>query len=203
MEGQEPHPCGACLVDPPPYQAHVSAYLYKGPARALVLLYKDKRRYPLAALIGTAVARVVLRRWPGAPYDCVVWVPSPLSRRLSRGFEPAGLVARAAARRLGLPARPLLTCRKRPRPQKGLSAAARRENVRAAFAAREAGLKGLRVLLVDDVRTTGATLAEAARVLVRGGAVVYAATFASVVARDFDFQAGDGPDSPGDGAREA
>lgn len=202
VEGQEPHPCGACLVEPPPYEAHVSAYLYKGPVRALVLLYKDKRRYPLAALLGTAVARAALRRWPGAPFDCVAWVPSPLSRRLSRGFEPAGLVARVAARRLGLPARPLLKCRKRPLPQKGLSAAARRENVRAAFALSKSEIEGLRVLLVDDVRTTGATLAEAARVLVRKGAVVRAATFAFVVTRDLDLAGGDGSDASGEAGRE-
>lgn len=202
VEGQESHPCGTCLVEPPPFEAHASAFLYKGPARALVLLYKDKRRYPLAALLGTAVARTVLRRWPGEAFDCVAWVPSPLSRRLGRGFEPAGLVAKAAARRLGVPARRLLQCRKRPRPQKGLTAAARRENVRAAFTAGKADLEGLRVLLVDDVRTTGATLAEAARVLVRRGAVVRAATFACAVRRDLDLVGGSGGEPPPGEGRE-
>jgi len=190
VEGQEDHPCGPCLTEPPPFEAHVSAYLYEGPVRALVLLYKERGRYPLAALLGTAVARAVRRRWPGEAFDCVAWVPSPFLRRMARGFEPAGLVAREAARRLGLPARRLLRCRKRPRPQKGLSAAARRRNVRGAFSAGNRNLKGLRILLVDDVRTTGATLSEAARTLRRKGARVKAATFAGVPPRRLDLAGG-------------
>jgi len=190
VEDQEDHPCGPCLTEPPPFEAHVSAYLYEGPVRALVLLYKERGRYPLAALLGTAVARAVRRRWPGEAFDCVAWVPSPFLRRMARGFEPAGLVAREAARRLGLPARRLLRCRKRPRPQKGLSAAARRRNVRGAFSAGNRNLKGLRILLVDDVRTTGATLSEAARTLRRRGARVKAATFACVPPRRLDLAGG-------------
>lgn len=183
--------CGPCLTAPPPFEAHVSAYLYEGPVRALVLLYKERGRYPLAALLGTAVARAVRRRWPGETFDCVAWVPSPFTRRMVRGFEPAGLVAQEAARRLGLPALRLLRCRKRPQPQKGLSAAARRRNVRGAFSARWGDLKGLRILLVDDVRTTGATLSEAARVLRRQGARVKAATFASAPPRPLDLAGGE------------
>jgi predicted amidophosphoribosyltransferase len=109
-----------------------------------------------------------------------------------RGFEPAGLIARAAARRLGLPCRRWLVPAKTATVQKGLSAAQRKRNLAGAFRSpRE--LKGLRLLLVDDVRTTGTTLKEAARTLVRAGAVVHAATFAFTPRRDLDLYASKEP----------
>ena len=186
VEGQDAHPCGECLRDPPAFEAHASAFVYDGPVRALVLLYKDQRRYPLARLLGRAVARRVKASWPEAVWDAVVFVPSPLRRRLVRGFEPAGLVAGEAAAMLGIPCRRWLTPRKAPRTQKGLSKAARKLNLRAAFAARKADVEGKRLLLVDDVRTTGTTLREASRALTRGGAVVHAVTFAMVLSRRLD-----------------
>lgn len=186
VEGQESHPCGECLAAPPAFHSHASAYVYAGPARVLVLLYKDQRRYPLASLLGHAVARRVRRAWPEASWDAVVYVPSTLRRRLARGFEPAGLMAMEAARALGLPCRRWLLPRKAPQAQKGLSRAGRRTNVRAAFTARKETVQGKRLLLVDDVRTTGATLREASRCLARAGAAVHAATFAMVLTRDLD-----------------
>lgn len=186
VEGQESHPCGECLAAPPAFHSHASAYVYAGPARILVLLYKDQRRYPLASLLGHAVAHRVRRAWPEASWDAVVYVPSTLRRRLTRGFEPAGLIAMEAARVLGLPCHRWLLPRKAPQAQKGLSRAGRRTNVRAAFTARKETVQGKRLLLVDDVRTTGATLREASRCLARAGAAVHAATFAMVLTRELD-----------------
>lgn len=186
VEDQDAHPCGQCLQDPPAFEAHASAFVYGGPVRVLVLLYKDQRRYPLARLLGRAIARRVKAAWPEAAWDAVVFVPSPLRRRLIRGFEPAGLVAREAARLLGIPCHRWLVPRKSPQAQKGLSKAARKLNMRAAFSARKADVEGQRLLLVDDVRTTGTTLREGARVLTRCGARVHAATFAMVLSRHLD-----------------
>ncbi len=189
VEGQEPHPCGECLQNPPHFEACTSAFVYRGPVRALVLLYKDRKRYPLARLMGRALARSVRRAWPETTWDAVVYVPSPWRRRWTRGFESAGLVAREAAAFLGLPCRRSLRPRKAPAAQKGLTRAQRRENVRAAFTATRGEVEGKRLLLVDDVRTTGATLRECARVLSRAGATVHAATFAVVLTRDLDLAA--------------
>ena len=197
MEGQDSHLCGECLADPPDFEAHVSAYVYEGPARHLILLYKDRLRYPLARLLGRAVARRARRRWPETRWDAVVYVPGPARRRLRRGFEPAGLIAREAARALGVPCRRWLRMRKAPAPQKGLTAAGRRRNLQGAFTADRAKVKGARLLLVDDVRTTGATLREAARVLARAGATVHAATFAMVLTRALDLMGG--TEGKGDG----
>lgn len=177
--------CGACLAEPPPFLAHRSAYLYEGPVRELLLLYKDAHRYPLAGLWGRAVARVVLQNWPGVRFDRVVPVPGTLARRLRRGFEPASLAAREAARALGAPFSRCLRLKRSPRPQKGLTASQRHENLRGAF--RSVGaLVRARVLLVDDVTTTGATLREAAKALSAAGAEVYAATAAMTPERVLD-----------------
>lgn len=198
VEGQEAHACGACLADPPAYAAHASAYVYAGPVRAAVLLYKDQRRYPLAGVLGVALARRVRRAWPECDWDAVVYVPGPWRRRMARGFEPAGLVAEAAARHLGLPCRRWLIPLKSPEPQKGLSAAGRRRNLQGAFGASRALLEGKRILLVDDIRTTGATLREASKVLIRAGAErVHAATVALVLTRELDMMdASKEPDEP-------
>jgi ComF family protein len=185
-EGQADHTCGECLRDPPAYEAHVSAYAYAGPVRALLLLYKDQRRYPLAPLLGRALARRVRRAWPGRTWDLVVYIPSALGKRMVRGFEPAGLVARACAQELGIPCRRALKPRRAVRTQKGLTSARRRENLSGAFWASAKELKGLRVLLVDDIRTTGTTLREAAKVLARAGATVHAATVAMTLKRELD-----------------
>jgi ComF family protein len=183
--------CGRCLADPPAYEAHASAWIYAGPVRSLMLLYKDQHRYPLARLLGRALARKVRRVWPEVIWDAVVYAPSPFRRRMARGFEPAGLIARSAADHLGIPCRRWLRMRKSPKPQKGLSAAARRRNLRGAFLAEKGALKGQRVLLIDDIRTTGATLRETARVLKRAGASVHAATVAMVLPRELDLISGD------------
>jgi predicted amidophosphoribosyltransferase len=95
-------------------------------------------------------------------------------------------MARETAKMLGIPCQRWLTPRKTPLPQKGLSKAARKLNVRAAFSASKDDVEGQRLLLVDDVCTTGATLREASRVLARHGATVHAATFAMVLSRHLD-----------------
>ncbi len=185
-EEQGGHTCGACLADPPCFQGHVSVYAYTGPVRLMVLLYKEKRRYPLAKLMGAAIARAARRRWPQAKWDAVVAVPSPLKRRLARGFEPAGLISLETASRLGLPLVTGLALRKTPAPQKQLTVKGRRANVQGAFVARPDNIRGKRILLVDDVITTGATLREAAMALRKAGAEVHAVTFAMTLKRDLD-----------------
>ena len=189
IEGQTSHVCGECLEDPPAFISHVSAFAYSGPVRSLLLLYKDQRRYALATVLGRALARKARRAWPDQAWDAVVYVPSPLRKRMVRGFEPAGLVAKAAAKWLGVPCHRHLKPRRAPRSQKGLTSAERRRNLAGAFSASKKRVEGLRVLLVDDIRTTGTTLREAARVLARAGAEVHAATVAMTLKRDLDLVA--------------
>jgi ComF family protein len=119
---------------------------------------------PLAALIG--------EQWPAAARDVAALVPVPLGRprERERGFNQAALLAERLARSLGVDVRPRWLARMRDtRPQSDLGAAERRANVRGAFAAR-ADVAGRHVVVVDDVLTTGATVAECARALRAAGA---------------------------------
>ena len=101
-------------------------------------------------------------------FDLVVPVPLHRSRLRRRGFNQAELMARGVAKKINAPVSDKLEVVRRTRDQVELSAAGRRENVRGAFRAR--GPIGGRVLLVDDVFTTGATLSACAEALARAGA---------------------------------
>ena len=101
----------------------------------------------------------------------VTWTPLSRKRKRKRGFDQAELLARTAAGELGLPARKLLEKEKDNGPQSHLEdEAARRANVQGVYRLTGEDLSGLRVLLVDDVVTTGSTMGECARLLLEGGA---------------------------------
>jgi ComF family protein len=138
---------------------------YDGPLRSILQAFKYDRRRSLAPPLG----RLMQLRGAAvlADADCVVPVPLHWRRRWRRGFNQA----LDLARQLGVPVRCALRRRRHTRTQTDLPADARFRNVRDAFVlARRARISGLRVVLVDDVSTTGATLEACARVLVAAGA---------------------------------
>jgi predicted amidophosphoribosyltransferase len=164
----------------PSLEAARQAVAYAGPAPALVRALKDDRRRDLAAVL----ARVVLARCPPPPPGAAL-VPVPLgrSRGRARGFNQSALVARALGEAWRLPVADGLLVRVREEPpQRGASRGARGRQAAGAFAVREGARAPAEPWLVDDVLTTGATLAACAAALRRGGARrVGAVTFARVV----------------------
>jgi ComF family protein len=139
--------------------------------RAITLL-KYSAVAPLGDWFGVRLAELVARQPELFEADVVVPVPLHSTRLRERGYNQAELVARPLARHLGLPVRPLLLVRTKPRPDKlKLSRKERWRIVRGAYGMREGSqVDKVRVLLVDDVFTTGATLDACARVLRKAGA---------------------------------
>jgi predicted amidophosphoribosyltransferase len=148
-----------------------AAFAYEGAVRSLLLALKYSNRRDAVAWLGGELAA----RAPAGAVDVITWAPTSRQRSGRRGYDQAELLAAATARALRLPARPLLR-RAGGRAQTGLGAAARQVAPR--FTARR--VAPCSVLLVDDVATTGATLAAAAAALRTAGAT---SVHAVVVAR--------------------
>ena len=146
----------------PHLRAVHTAIAYGGTGMELVRRFKFEGRLDaLDVLVARLAERVRSLR-----FDAIVPIPRHVARVRSEGSDPVFTLARALARRTGAPvARGSLTRARATPPQTGLSVAARRANVAASFRTRPGTLAGLRVLLLDDVATTGATLVEAARTL--------------------------------------
>ena len=121
----------------------------------------------LGGLVALELARDLAR---GTTLDAIVPVPLHKARASARGYDQAALLADAVAAHTGLPLRPALHRIRGGRPQVELDRVARAANVRGAFVAEVGSLRGLRVALVDDVATTGATLFDAAAAARAAGA---------------------------------
>jgi ComF family protein len=163
----------AAVSDPPVFQRARAVTLYDGTARALVHRLKFGDRLELARALGAMMARAGAELLAQA--DVIVPVPLHPWRLWRRRFNQAMALAVVVSRASGLPCDPFLLGRvKRTRSQIGLTKAQRQENLQGAFrvpVGAKARLKGRRVLLVDDVLTTGSTANAASRALLRGGAL--------------------------------
>jgi ComF family protein len=166
--------CGACAASPPAYERARAALRYDDGSRRLILAFKHADRTDIAPLLGQWLAKAGAELFA----DAEVLAPVPLHRwrLLRRGYNQAALLAREVARTSTLPLVPDLLVRTRATPsQQGLGARARLENIgERAFRVHpwhRRRLAGRRVLLIDDVLTTGATVGACTRALLRGGAV--------------------------------
>ncbi len=176
--------CAACLAERSPLAKIRAALRYDDASRNLVLGFKHADRTHAAPFFGKWLARAGADALDGA--DLLVPVPLHWTRLVWRRFNQSALLAHALARESGVPCLPDLLVRARRTPIQGmLGRLQRQRNVRRAFAVRPrlaARVKGARIVLVDDVLTTGATLAECARTLRRAGAAeIRAVTLARVV----------------------
>lgn len=176
--------CGACMADPPEFHRARAALVYDDGSRPLVLGFKHGDRLHAADAFGAWMARAGAELLADA--DLLAPVPLHRWRLFRRRYNQAALLAYAVGRRIGRPVAPdLLTRARATRSQGGLGRKERHRNVKGAFAparGAEAKVRDKRIVLVDDVLTTGATLEECARVLRRAGAArVDVLTLARVV----------------------
>lgn len=146
----------------------------------LVVLYKDHDEHRLGALFAEKIKQHIPFTWLSW-IQVVTWIPADKKALRRRGFDHMESVARELSAGIGVPYQRFLT-KSTCRDQRGLSREQRRLNLQESFSLIESQkLKGLQVLVLDDVHTTGATLDAAADVLLQGGAKeVRAASFARV-----------------------
>ena len=165
--------CQDCidLCEPERRGAICAAGTYGGPLRRAIHRFKYESERGLAAELGALVgARVATDLASGVSLDVVVPAVLHTERARIRGYDQTALLAAAVGARTGLPVRAPLRRVRLGRPQMQLDGAARAQNVRGAFMSEAASLLGLRVALIDDVATTGATLAAASGALRAAGA---------------------------------
>lgn len=176
--------CLECKADMPAYTEARSAFRYEGEIVRLVRRFKTGGRF-LAAAFAERMAPLLLSQFPDA--DFLVPVPMTESAEKKRGYNQAALLAEELAARTGIPAECSLLIKTRDTAaQKELSSRERAENLRGSFRVSERKkCGGSRIVLVDDVLTTGATASAAARPLLKAGALkVCVLTAASVPRRE-------------------
>jgi ComF family protein len=165
--------CGHCVLQPPAYSGARSFGYYSGELGRLIQGLKFNNRRNLVPLLVPFLIQAYYGSWDRDDFDLVVPIPLHPKRRRTRGYNQSEMLARLLARRTGIPFGNSVLIRKRSTlPQVGLTDTQRRENVRNAFQCINSGqISGRRILLIDDVMTTGATASSASAALMKGGAL--------------------------------
>lgn len=181
LEKQETDLCHKCRTDSPEcagvhknfsfLDSWIAIWYYKGYIRKSILRFKFYGARHYAAVYGRLLAMRILQEY-AEEFDVLTWVPVSKLRRLTRGYDQAQLLAEAVGQELGLTPVSTLCKVRHNRAQSGITGQAkRRANVLGAYkAVWPQQLHGKRVLILDDVITTGATAGECARVLLTAGA---------------------------------
>jgi ComF family protein len=174
--------CAVCRENAVNFDFAYSFGQYEGPLRKLIQIFKYGKVESLAEPLSALLARAIPR---DQNFDVVIAMPMHWRKQWERGFNQAELLARPIAKRYGLKLATNLRRKRYTAPQAGLSETQRRQNLKGSLAvARPAEMAGKRVLLIDDVFTTGATLRAATEALKSAGAArVGALTLARVDAR--------------------
>jgi ComF family protein len=170
------HLCGRCREHPPAFHMARAAFVYDGSLVDVIHCFKYKGKLQLAAPLRLLLRQAFARCWADERVDAILPVPLHGRRLRSRGFNPPELLVRGWEKgAAGVPSPPVVAdVLQRVRAtaaQAGLGRREREINIRGAFAVRRPErIAGRHLLVVDDVLTTGATAAEAARVLCESGA---------------------------------
>lgn len=173
--------CRTCRTEAPEYpnrkiklqflDSFAAVWYYEGNVRRSLLRFKFQNARSYASCYGRMLAMKLLREYPEG-FDVLTWVPVSRLRKLRRGYDQVELLAKAVGAELGMTPVPMLKKIRNNRPQSRLdSVSARRANVLGAYKLLDGDpVKGKRVLLLDDILTTGATAGECARMLLSAGA---------------------------------
>jgi ComF family protein len=164
--------CANCAHRKIYFDAAVAAYRGRGIVREVIHEFKYGRQIHLRHLIARWLSAALEdERLCGGRFDVIIPVPLHPTRQRERGFNQAAVLAELLGAQTSLPVKPLLERTRYTTTQTALDRSERMENLHNAFRLRKnADVRGLRVLLIDDVLTTGSTLNECARVLKRAGA---------------------------------
>ncbi len=170
--------CGPCRRDPPAFDRLLALWRYETPLDTVIQGLKFRRLDYLGTHLARSLAAELRHELTGL--DLVTPVPLHWRRRLARGYNQAACIGRPLAGLLALPFAQTLARRRATPPQTLLHRGDRLDNLRRAFRVRQPSrVQGLRVLLVDDVATTGATLDAAATALKKAGAAAVTALVAA------------------------
>ncbi|MBQ9367685.1 MAG: ComF family protein [Victivallales bacterium] len=153
-----------------PWKIAVSGLPYYGSVREAIHRYKYREKVYFLPFLAGRMADEWLKMAPGVQVDAVTYIPLHWMRHLQRGYNQSEMLAKYLAHRLGVPCIRALRRTRKTSQQAALDQAARLANIRRAFApVGGETLLGMRLLLVDDVFTTGATLGEATKTLLKAG----------------------------------
>jgi ComF family protein len=178
------HLCGSCIQQLPPYSGARAFGHYSAEMRQVIHGFKFEGRRNLARLLAPLLAGVFFDSWDRADIDYITAVPLHAKRQRERGFNQSELLAQALARCVAIPYRQVLKRVRYTLPQVGLTDFRRKENIRHAFRCyRPQQISSRRILLVDDVMTTGSTVASAAQALLESGAASVAVLTAARAVR--------------------
>lgn len=181
LRGDETDLCRGCRMEAPEYtdgkstpqflDSFTAVWYYEGNVRQSLLRYKFGGARHYARCYGALLAMRVEKRYPEG-FDLVTWIPVSPLRNFRRGYDQVKLLGKALGREMGIRPVPLIRKIRHNPAQSGIRESARRKkNVRGVYRVlpgRE--IQGKRILLLDDILTTGATAGEAARVLKAAGA---------------------------------
>lgn len=169
--------CGRCRKRPPAFDSLLCAWSYDDPLTHVITSLKFRRLEYLGSQVGNYLAQ---RFAPAiATCDLITEVPLHWTRRIRRGYDQGKIIARAVARKSGVPRISALRRLRATPPQSRLSRSERQKNLADAFRCGSERVRGKSLLLVDDVVTTGATLEAAATALKSAGATRVTALLAA------------------------
>ena len=167
------------------YEKLCAPYYYSGAIKTLIWRLKFRNKTDIADFLGEQMAKSVVTKYEGYDFDLITYVPTTKKDTKNRGYNQAELLAKKLSQILGVPCEEILVKKYETAPQHTLPEMKRTGNLLGVFdVAEKADIEFKRILLCDDVKTTGATLNECAKTLLIGGAAEVFCVTAAVTEKE-------------------